>query len=171
MPDTSDKKKTALLWFREDLRIAENAALSAASRYSAVVPVFIRTTQTKMRSNGAARDWWLHKSLEGLSKSLDELGAPLILATGDPYVVLGELAKKCHAETILWNRRYGGAAAELDEELADRLTDAGLQFVIEPTIRFEGQPGEQATMFFRDPSGNALEIKAMAQPENLFAKN
>ena len=125
MPDTSDKKKTALLWFREDLRIAENAALSAASKYSAVVPVFIRTTQTKMRSNGAARDWWLHKSLEGLSKSLDELGAPLILTTGDPYVVLGELAKKCHTETILWNRRYGGAAAELDEELADRLTDDG----------------------------------------------
>lgn len=57
------------------------------------------------------------------------------------------------------------------QTLADRLTDAGLQFVIEPTIRFEGQPGEQATMFFRDPSGNALEIKAMAQPENLFAKN
>ena len=57
------------------------------------------------------------------------------------------------------------------QALADRLTDAGLQFVIEPTIRFEGQPGEQATMFFRDPSGNALEIKAMAQPENLFAKN
>ncbi len=57
------------------------------------------------------------------------------------------------------------------QALADRLTEAGLQFVIEPTIRFEGQPGEQATMFFRDPSGNALEIKAMAQPENLFAKN
>ena len=56
------------------------------------------------------------------------------------------------------------------QALADRLTDAGLQFVIEPTIRFKGQPGEQATMFFRDPSGNALEIKAMANPANLFAK-
>jgi hypothetical protein len=42
--------------------------------------------------------------------------------------------------------------------------------VIEPTIRFRGEPGEQATMFFLDPSGNALEIKAMAKPENLFAK-
>ena len=54
--------------------------------------------------------------------------------------------------------------------LAERLTDAGVAFEIEPTIRFEGEPGEQATMFFRDPSGNALEIKAMANPENLFAK-
>ncbi len=54
--------------------------------------------------------------------------------------------------------------------MAERLTAAGLEFVIEPTIRFAGEPGEQATMFFRDPSGNALEIKAMASPRNLFAK-
>ena len=55
--------------------------------------------------------------------------------------------------------------------LADRLTAAEVDFVIEPTVRFAGEPGEQATMFFRDPSGNALEIKAMADPANLFAKN
>jgi extradiol dioxygenase family protein len=54
--------------------------------------------------------------------------------------------------------------------LADRLRSAGTQFVIEPTIRFEGQPGEQATMFLLDPAGNALEFKAMADPANLFAK-
>ncbi|HEV2746758.1 MAG TPA: VOC family protein [Allosphingosinicella sp.] len=54
--------------------------------------------------------------------------------------------------------------------LAERLTSAGTEFVIEPNLRFAGQPGEQATMFFLDPSGNALEIKAMARPENLFAK-
>lgn len=54
--------------------------------------------------------------------------------------------------------------------LADRLTAAGTRFVIAPTIRFEGQPGEQATMFFRDPSGNAIEMKAMRNPANLFAK-
>jgi extradiol dioxygenase family protein len=53
--------------------------------------------------------------------------------------------------------------------LADRLTGA-VDFVIEPTVRFEGLPGEQATMFFLDPSGNALEIKAMADPANLFAR-
>jgi len=55
--------------------------------------------------------------------------------------------------------------------LAGRLESAGVDFVIPPTVRFEGQPGEQATMFFRDPAGNALEFKAMANPENLFAKN
>jgi len=55
--------------------------------------------------------------------------------------------------------------------LADRLRSAGTRFVIEPTIRFEGQPGEQATMFLLDPAGNALEFKAMANPANLFAKD
>lgn len=54
--------------------------------------------------------------------------------------------------------------------LADRLQAAGTRFVIEPCVRFEGQPGEQATMFLLDPSGNAIEFKAMAKRENLFAK-
>lgn len=56
------------------------------------------------------------------------------------------------------------------QTLADRLTKAGVQFVIEPYIRFQGQVGEQATMFFYDPSGNALEIKGFADMGQLFAK-
>ncbi len=55
------------------------------------------------------------------------------------------------------------------EDLAGKLTEAGTEFVIEPTIRFKGQPGEQATMFLRDPAGNALEFKAFADMEQLFA--
>lgn len=55
------------------------------------------------------------------------------------------------------------------EALAERLRAGGCEFVIAPTIRFKGQPGEQATMFLRDPSGNALEFKAFANPANLFA--
>ena len=53
--------------------------------------------------------------------------------------------------------------------LSERLTGAGVTFVIEPHIRFAGQPGEQATMFLFDPSGNALEFKAFADDEMLFA--
>jgi extradiol dioxygenase family protein len=55
--------------------------------------------------------------------------------------------------------------------LAERLTNAGVEFVIPPTVRFKGEPGEQATMFLLDPAGNALEFKAMADPAKLFAKN
>jgi uncharacterized protein len=55
--------------------------------------------------------------------------------------------------------------------LAQRLQDAGVEFIIEPTVRFAGEPGEQATMFLLDPAGNALEFKAMADPAKLFAKD
>lgn len=57
------------------------------------------------------------------------------------------------------------------QALAARLKAAGIAFLIEPHIRFRGQPGEQATMFFRDPSGNAVEMKAFANLEQLFARD
>lgn len=53
--------------------------------------------------------------------------------------------------------------------LADKLTSVGTKFVIEPYVRFEGEPGEQWTMFFLDPAGNALEFKAFADLNQLFA--
>lgn len=56
------------------------------------------------------------------------------------------------------------------EAMAAKLRAAGTKFVIEPHVRFKGQVGEQATMFFLDPSGNALEFKAFADPARLFAK-
>ena len=53
--------------------------------------------------------------------------------------------------------------------LAERLEAAGIEFIIAPRIRFRGEPGEQATMFLRDPSGNALEFKAFENPAQIFA--
>ena len=65
---------------------------------------------------------------------------------------------------------FGVVLAMADwQDLAERLEAAGTEFAIPPTIRFKGQPGEQATMFFRDPSGNALEMKAFADDAMLFA--
>ena len=65
-----------------------------------------------------------------------------------------------------------GVVLEWDqwEELSAKLKAIGTKFVIEPYIRFEGQPGEQATMFFLDPCGNALEFKAFKDISQLFAK-
>ena len=55
-------------------------------------------------------------------------------------------------------------------DLADRLRGAGIHFLIEPGIRFVGQVGEQATMFFLDPSGNAIEFKSFRDPSQMFAR-
>jgi extradiol dioxygenase family protein len=68
--------------------------------------------------------------------------------------------------------RHFGVVLDMDQwqATADKLTGAGIQFIIEPHIRFKGEVGEQATMFFLDPSGNAMEIKAFADMSSLFAK-
>jgi extradiol dioxygenase family protein len=55
------------------------------------------------------------------------------------------------------------------QQFAERLRAAGTEFVIEPYVRFQGQPGEQWTMFFLDPAGNALEFKAFADDSQVFA--
>jgi extradiol dioxygenase family protein len=68
--------------------------------------------------------------------------------------------------------RHFGLVLPMDawKALADRLRAAGVKFLVEPHVRFQGQVGEQATMFFLDPSGNALEMKAFADPSRLFAR-
>lgn len=68
-------------------------------------------------------------------------------------------------------RHFGVVLPMADwEALAARLKNHGTRFVIEPYVRFQGEPGEQATMFFLDPSGNAVEVKAFADIGKLFAK-
>jgi extradiol dioxygenase family protein len=68
--------------------------------------------------------------------------------------------------------RHFGAVLSMDawQALADRLRAAGVTFLVEPHVRFKGEVGEQATMFFPDPSGNAIEMKAFADPSRLFAR-
>jgi len=68
--------------------------------------------------------------------------------------------------------RHFGVILEMANwrELAERLTAAGISFLIDPQVRFEGQVGEQATMFLLDPSGNALEFKAFGDDSQVFAR-
>ena len=67
--------------------------------------------------------------------------------------------------------RHFGVVLDMPDwnELAEKLRAAGCDFLIEPRIRFRGEVGEQATMFLKDPAGNALEFKCFADPEQLFA--
>jgi extradiol dioxygenase family protein len=68
-------------------------------------------------------------------------------------------------------RHFGAVLSIPDwEKLAEKLKQVGTEFIIEPYVRFKGEVGEQATMFFTDPSGNAIEIKAFKNMDSLFAK-
>ena len=83
----------------------------------------------------------------------------------------GESAKNAVDEKAVPVRHFG-VILGMDEweELAEKVKAAGIEFIIEPYVRFKGEPGEQATMFFLDPSGNALEFKSFGDKSQIFAK-
>ena len=125
--DTTFSGETAIVWFRNDLRVSDNAALMAASRHGTVVPVFIRETSSPARPLGAARAWWLHHSLARLSEKLEKLGAPLLLLSGDPARLIPELVKATGAQAVYWNRRYDPAYQSADAALKAQLQADGIE--------------------------------------------
>ena len=109
-------------------------------------------------AEGRSTDSWVDFDFFGHQISL-HLGTPF--ATADTGKVGDHMVPMPHLGVVLG----------LDDwrTLADRLQDAGVDFVIPPTVRFEGEPGEQWTMFFRDPSGNPIEVKGFADAGRIFA--
>ena len=89
---------------------------------------------------------------------------------------LGEVVKRSKTtskvDDISVPMPHFGSVLDWDSfhDLADKLKSAGILFIIEPTTRFEGMPGEQAIMFFEDPFQNALEFKAYQNPSEVFSK-
>ena len=125
--DTSPSNGTAIVWFRNDMRVRDNAALTAGCRHAAVVPVFIRETGSRLRPLGGARAWWLHHSLERLAGSLGGLGAPLLLLSGDPADIISRLLKTTGASAVYWNRRYDPAYQAADAALKRDLQADGFE--------------------------------------------
>ena len=109
---------------------------------------------------GRSADQWVDFDLYG--HQIVAHFAPEQVRTGSTNRVDGEDVPVPHFGLVLPMAEW--------KTLAERLESAGVEFVIRPTIRFQGEPGEQATMFLLDPAGNALEFKAMADPAKLFAK-
>ncbi len=97
-----------IVWFRRDLRLADNAALTAAVETGApVIALFIREPEpTSVMPMGAAQAWWLHHSLTALRADLLSRGAELVLATGAAEAVLGEVARLSCAGSLYFNRCY-----------------------------------------------------------------
>jgi deoxyribodipyrimidine photo-lyase len=108
---------TSIVWFRLDLRLADNPALDAAvQRGGPVVPVFIWAPDEEGDwPPGAASRWWLHQSLEKFDAALRERGSRLIIRRGPSLAALRTLIKETGAETVFWNRRYEPALIERDK--------------------------------------------------------
>ncbi|MEC7291540.1 MAG: deoxyribodipyrimidine photo-lyase, partial [Pseudomonadota bacterium] len=118
----------AILWFRNDLRLSDNAALAAAVKRagSQVVYVYIRETDTNARRAGGASDWWLDKSLRALQDDLRCLGGDLILRSGNPAAELAQLIRETGATSVFWNRRYAKQARDLDADIKATLRDKSI---------------------------------------------
>ena len=118
----------SIVWFRQDLRLADNPALQAAcDRGAPVLPVFILDDETPgtWRSGAAAR-WWLHHSLSSLSQDIEALDASLCLRRGKAEAILPALAAEIDAGAIYWNRCYEPFAFQRDKTLKAALKAQGL---------------------------------------------
>jgi|GEM_PF-1249944 len=132
--------RATLVWFRQDLRVEDNAALVAAARRGApVIPVYIWSPGEQGDwAPGAAARWWLHHSLGQLDASLRRLGSRLIIGRGRALKVLRGLVRRTGADTIAWNRRYQPAAATRDAETRAGLERDGLAVkVFESALLFD----------------------------------
>lgn len=122
-------KNSVLVWFRKDLRLADNRALRAAIDHGdTVVPVYIREEgATTNGPLGAAQTWWLHHSLDALSKAMEKAGSRLILRSGKPESVLKSLCEETGASSIFWNRRYDPSGMETDQTIKKTFRDDGFE--------------------------------------------
>lgn len=121
-------QKHTLLWFRQDLRLADNPALAAALQTGLpVLPVFILEddSSSQRRAGGAAR-WWLHESLTALDKALQVRGSRLLCFRGEAGDVLQRLCCEYGVESVFWNRLYDPRVQERDATIKAALKQTGI---------------------------------------------
>jgi len=156
----SNTQETAVIWFRNDLRLADNPALNAAIATGlAVLPVFIQVPEEGSQwPLGGATKWWLHHSLKKLNESLVKCGSKLIVRSGNASEILLALVEEANVRRIFWNRLYEPESIARDSDLKSKLQVSGVQvesfngsLLFEPwEVRTgEGKPFQVFTPFWR----------------------
>lgn len=122
-------ESSVILWFRQDLRLHDNAALQAAHALGGpIIPVYILDDEGEGRWRmGAASRWWLHHSLAALDAALRLRGSRLLLARGESGAVIRALISETKAGAVYWNRRYESAAITRDKQIKAELTASGVE--------------------------------------------
>jgi deoxyribodipyrimidine photo-lyase len=169
-----------IVWFRQDLRIADNPALAhAAQTGRPVIPVFILDDETPgVWKTGSASRWWLHYSLKSLNDDLTRLGTPLLLRRGNSAVILDQLVAETRAVGIVWNRCYEPFARDRDAIIKSELGNAGLDvksfngsLLVEPwTVQTKSDaPYRVFTPFWREARTQLTDVALAAAPRHLTA--
>jgi deoxyribodipyrimidine photo-lyase len=124
---TTNGEAPVILWFRRDLRLADNPALNQAHATGRpIVPVYIHDEGSTVRPAGAASLWWLDKSLRALSAAIAERGGRLILRRGDSEAELRRLIEETGAECVFMNRLFEPDASTRDSDIAHGLKAEGV---------------------------------------------
>ncbi|MBU1192921.1 MAG: DNA photolyase family protein [Gammaproteobacteria bacterium] len=169
-----------ILWFRRDLRLADNPALQyAVEQGHRILPLFIwEPDEDSDWTPGAASRWWLHHSLVHLQHQLRRLGADLIIQSGDPAQILAQLGKQYAIDEILWNRLYEPHQVVRDGNLKTTLIDTGIvarsfnaRLLIEPwqLLKGDGGPYRVFTPFWKMLQRLYVESRPKAAPTSLNA--
>ncbi len=117
-----------IVWFRNDLRLADNPALfRALEKSEAVIPLFIWAPEEEEPwAPGGAHRWWLHSSLESLKESLKSIGSDLIIRRGSSLNVLREVINETNANAVFWNQGYLPALRDRDSIIDKSLSEEGV---------------------------------------------
>jgi deoxyribodipyrimidine photo-lyase len=171
--------RPVIVWFRRDLRLADNPALNAATEAGApVIPLFVLDETEGLRAPGAASRWWLDKSLRALATDLAARGSTLILRRGPAADIVLKLAEETGAGGVVWNRLYDLQTRARDAALKAALKDRGVQaesfnaaLLLEPwTVKNKsGEPFRVFTPFWRQARTQIAPIVPHAATGRLAA--
>jgi deoxyribodipyrimidine photo-lyase len=171
---------SALVWFRRDLRLADNPALIAAlDRGYAPIPVYVHATDEEAPwSPGAASRTWLHRSLAMLDSDLRRLGSRLLVRSGETFTELEKLVIETGAEAVFWNRLYEPSVIARDERIKTTLKACGLRvesfsgtLLVEPwtVATGTGEPYRVFTPFWKNASRSTELVTPQPAPTELPA--
>lgn len=169
------KKKIAIHWFRQDLRLSDNNSLVQAAKHNAVLPIYILDNKNSNKNFiGSASRFWLYHSLTALNKSID---MNLSFYIGDPLSVLDEIKTRFDIEAVYWNRCYEPWRINRDKIIKKKLTSQGISvktfngsLLWEPwNIKSEDDsPYKVFTHFYRRGCLNAIEpTYPVTMPKNV----
>jgi len=175
---TGSASPPSIVWFKRDLRLADNPALAKAVQSGApLCLVYIHSNDPEDRlTPGGASEWWLHQSLKALDQSVRELGGQLHLRAGDAAKILPELCEQLGAKSVYWNQSSLPWVDKRDQTLGRDLIDRGIEpRVFRSTVMLDhasirnktGGPFKVFSAFWRTASALCSMLRAHAAPTQL----
>ena len=162
-----------IVWFRKDLRLRDNPALTEAIKTGfKIIPLYILDETPFVRPLGGASKWWLHESLKSLNASLETKGSQLLLKKAPALEVLKDISKTCEVKAVFWNRCYEPDAIQRDQEIKAFFPHARSfrgNLLEEP---FDApKPYKVYTPFWKAFLGKDLRFDILEEPKNLKPHN